>query len=1051
MSELPGGLIGRCIRASVAHQRLVLLLAALAVAWGCANLRGLSVDALPDLSDVQVIVRTGYPGQAPQIVEDQVTFPLATALRAVPGATAVRGYSFFGDSFVYVLFADGVDQYWARARVLEALERIEERLPREVHPVLGPDASGVGWIYEYALVDRTGRNDLYKLRSLQDWWLRYQLQSVPDVAEVATLGGMVKTYQVVVDPQELRASRLTLAQIRAAIEAGNRESGGSVLEMAESEYMVRATGYIRSVEDLRHVPLGLGAGGTPLLLQDVAEVRLGPGLRRGIADLDGEGEVVGGIIVMRSGANARAVIGNLQRRLSELERRLPPGVQIVPTYDRSVLIDRAVRNIESKVLYELIAVIAVCVAFLFDAAAGLVAAAVLPLGVLIALYIMSAQGMSANIMSLGGIAVAIGAMVDAALVMTENVYKRLERAAAAEQPLAGSARLSLIVGACAEVGPALFISLLIIALSFLPILFLEGQERRLFAPLAYTKTYAMLAAALLSITLVPALLSVLVRGSTPRELGNPLNRLATRLYRPVLVFALHRPRLVVGCALLLVLLSIWPIAHTGVEFLPDMDEGDLLYMPMALPGISAEAARRLLLATDRLLASVPEVERVFGKAGRADSATDPAPLEMLETVVKLRPRAQWRAHVTLAQIRSRLDSLAHMPGITNSWTAPIRGRIDMLSTGARTPLALVISGPSSAEIQRLGLRIEQLLRGIPGERQIFSERSAQGRYVLVDTDRVAAARYGLNMQAIHDVVELAIGGHTIGETVEGRERYPISLRYPQQWRDSPESIRDLPLVAADGAQLTLGDVARVSIKSGPSMIRSEDALPAAWIYITQGNTDVTSFVRRAQAEIDAEHILPSGYSLRWTGQYEYLQRSFARLKTVVPLTLMIIVVLLYCAFGRAADVLLILGSLPIALCGGAWALWLLDYRLSLGSAIGFIALAGVAVETGVIMLIYLNNAWVARRAATDNPTRQDLHTAVIEGALMRLRPKLMTCAAILVGLLPLMFGGGAGAELMQRIAAPMVGGMVSATLLTLIVIPTLYLQVRARTDLQALN
>ena len=1045
------GVIGRIIRACVRHRVLVLIAVLVLAVVSLESLARTQVDALPDLSEVQVIIRTSYPGQAPQVVEDQVTFPLTTSLLAVPSATTVRGYSFFGDSFVYVLFAAGTDPYWARARVVEYLDRAESRLPAGIRPTLGPEATGVGWVYEYALVDRTGAHDITQLRSLQDWWLRYELQSVDGVAEAATIGGMVKEYQVVVDPLKLRAFHIPIAHLRTAIVAGNGEVAGSVIELAEAEYMIRASGYVKSIEDLRQIPIGVSDTGRAVSLQDVADVRIGPQMRRGVADLDGEGEVVGGVVIVRQGANARAVISAVKARLAQLAPSLPKGVEIVPAYDRSTLIDRAIAGLGGKLAIEFAIVLLVCLVFLFHLRSGLIVVAVLPMGMLVAFLIMRLQGLTANVMSLAGIAVAIGAMVDAAIVMVENVHKRLERLPAARETEADSAagpvladRIEIIVAACTEVAPALVCSLLIVALSFLPVLALQGQELRLFAPLAYTKTYAMTAAALLSITVVPVLIVLLVRGPVRSERDSIVNRAAAAAYRPLLQFSLRRPWWVVGGATALVLSSAIPFSLMGGEFMPEMDEGDLLYMPTTLPGISIDAAGDLLRRTDRAIREIPEVERVFGKAGRAETATDPAPLEMIETVVKLKPRSQWRPGLTLEELRAQLDASVRLPGLTNSWLAPIKSRIDMLSTGVRTPLALKVTGPDVARLAGLAQRFERILGQVPGAVSVYAERASDGRYLDIDIDRAAAARYGLNVGDVHDVIALAVGGRTVGETVEGRERYPINVRYPQSWRDSPERLRSLPIFTERGAQITLGDIAHLRVTRGPAMIRSEGAIPAAWVNVVVGERDLRSFVREAQSRLEREVALPSGYTLHWTGEYEDMERAFGRLKVVIPCTLAIIVLFLYVTFRRVGDVVLILGALPLCLVGGCWLMWLLGYHMSIATAVGFIALAGVAAETGIVMLLYLNNAWEARRRSVPEPTGADLQEAIVAGALLRLRPKLMTVLTIIAGLLPMMFGSGAGSEFMRRIAAPMIGGMVTATLLTLLAIPALYLLMNRR-------
>ncbi|HXW11105.1 MAG TPA: efflux RND transporter permease subunit [Steroidobacteraceae bacterium] len=1030
-------MIARAIRGSLANPVLVLLFAAMLTVAGFWALRNTPVDALPDLSDVQVIVRTSFPGQAPRVVEDQVTFPLTTALLAVPGATTVRGYSFFGDSFVYVLFEDGTDLYWARSRVLEYLSQAAARLPEGVRPALGPDATGVGWIYQYALVDRTGRHDLAQLRSIQDWFLKFELQALDGVAEVATVGGMVKQYQVVVDPLRLRGYGIPLMMVEEAIRKGNQEVGGSVIEMAEAEYMVRATGYVESIADLERIPVMVTDQATPVLLRDVADVRVGPEMRRGISELDGQGEAVGGIIVMRSGDNARDTIVRVKAKLDELRAGLPEGVEIVETYDRGSLIQRAVDNLKRKLLDEFIVVAIVCFVLLLHVRSGLIVVIVTPIAVASAFIVMNAQGINANIMSLGGIAIAIGTLVDAAIVMIENVHKKLEH-----QP-DESRRMESIYEGCREVGPSLFFSLMIVALSFLPVFTLEAQEGRMFAPLAYTKTYAMVAASLLSITLVPVLIWYLVRGRIRPEHANPVNRAAAAAYRPALMLALRRPWAVVVAASVFVLATLWPASQLGSEFMPELDEGDLLYMPTTLPGLSTDAARALLQQTDRLIKTVPEVERVFGKAGRAETATDPAPIEMFETTIMLKPRDQWRPGMTPDKLKAELDGLVKFPGMSNAWGYPIKTRIDMLATGIRTPVGIKIMGPDLQVIQELGQRIEAIVRQVPGTTSIYAERTATGRYVDIDIDRVAAARYGLNIKDVQDIVGSAVGGMTVSYTVEGLERYPINLRYPQEFRDSLEKLKQLPIVAPTGANVTLQDVARVGIADGPGMIRSENARPSGWVFVDLQGRDLGGFVEEARSRIAEQLELPAGYSLSWSGQYEYLARAVERLKVVVPATLAIIVLLLYLNFRNGRDVGLILFALPFALVGGIWLLYLLDYDLSIAAAVGFIALAGVAAETGVVMVMYLEHAWAQRRAraAAEGraPTRPELREAIVEGALLRLRPKLMTVITIIVGLLPIMWGSGTGSEMMRRIAAPMIGGMVSATILTLVIIPSLYL------------
>ncbi|MFV8782960.1 efflux RND transporter permease subunit [Microbulbifer sp. SA54] len=1020
------------------HNRALVLIGAVALALaGLYSLRNTPVDALPDLSDVQVIVKTSYPGQAPQVVEDQVTYPLTTAMLSVPGAHTVRGYSFFGDSYVYVIFDDDVDLYWARSRVLEYLSQVAPRLPTAATPELGPDATGVGWIYSYTLVDRSGQHDLAQLRSLQDWFLKYELQTLPGVSEVATVGGMVRQYQVQVDPLRLRAYDLTLAQVQAAIERGNRESGASVVEMAEAEYMVRASGYIQSVEDLRQLPLMVNASGTPLLLRDVADVHLGPQMRRGLSELDGEGEAVGGVIVMRFGENARAVIDRVRARLDELQRSLPDGVEIVPTYDRSELIDSAVENLWHKLLEEFIVVALVCALFLFHLRSSLVIAISLPLGIIGAFIVMHLQGINANIMSLGGIAIAIGAMVDGAIVMIENLHKHMERT-----PLNDENRWKVVGEAASEVGPPLFFSLLIITLSFLPVFALEGQEGRLFAPLAYTKTYAMAVAAGLAITLVPVLMGYLVRGNVKPEQANPINRAFTAAYRPMLELAIRHPKWVIGVALLLLASSLYPLSRTGSEFMPPLDEGDLMYMPSTHPGISIGKARELLQQTDKMIMQVPEVAQVWGKMGRAETATDPAPLTMVETIIRFKPRDQWRPGMTPEKLREELDAAVQLPGVTNAWVMPIKTRIDMLATGIKTPVGIKIAGPDLHQIEKVGTRLESLLGAVPGTTSVFAERVEGGRYIDIEIDRSAAARYGLNIQDVQTVIDTAVGGKNVGETVEGLERYPINLRYPQAWRDSPESLRGLPLVAPNGTHLSLGDVAKIEVQGGPPMIKTENARPNGWVYIDIHGRDLGSWVAEAQKLVAQELELPPGYSLAWSGQYEYMERARERLGLLLPITLGIIVLLLYFSFRHVGEVLVIMGTLPLALIGGLWLLYLLDYNLSVAVGVGFIALAGVAVEIGVIMLVYLNQAWDRTQAdcvaAERKPTLENLRDAIRSGAGQRMRPVLMTTATVFIGLIPVMIGSGVGSEVMQRIAAPMVGGMVSAMLLTLMVLPAVY-------------
>ena len=1036
-------MIAAIIRASVKARYLVILAALVLVAIGIGAVKTTSVDALPDLSDVQVIVRTTFPGQAPQIVENQVTYPLATTMLSVPGARVVRGYSFVGDSFVYVLFEDGTDLYWARSRVLEYLSQVQGRLPEGAKASLGPDATGVGWIYEYALVDKTGRHDLSQLRSIQDWFLRYELKTVPGVAEVASIGGMVKQYQVVLDPQKLVSYGVTQAQVTEALKRANQETGGSVIEMAEAEYIVRASGYLTSLDDFRAVPLKTATGGVPVRLGDVANIQIGPDMRRGVAELNGQGEVAGGVIVMRQGKNAREVINGVRTKLDELKKSLPPGVEIVTTYDRSGLIDRAVENLSSKLIEEFIVVALVCGLFLWHVRSALVAILTLPLGILMAFTVMRLQGLNANILSLGGIAIAIGAMVDAAVVMIENAHKHLEHWTRdnPDQPLETAERWTIITAAAAEVGPALFLSLLIITFSFVPIFSLEGQEGRLFAPLAFTKTYAMGAAAILSVTLIPVLMGFLIRGKIPSESANPINRWLTHIYRPALDWVLARPKKALVIAALVFATSIWPISQLGGEFIPQMNEGDLLYMPSALPGISTAKAASLLQLTDRLIKTLPEVDSVFGKAGRADSATDPAPLEMFETTIRFKPKAQWRQGMTQDRLIDELDHAVKVPGLANFWIPPIRNRIDMLSTGIKSPIGIKVAGSNLAEIDKVAKQIELLAKGVPGVGSALAERLTGGRYIDVQINRAAAARYGMNVADVQSVVSGAIGGETVGQTVEGLARYPISVRYPRELRDSIDGLRNLPVVTPSLQQITLGTVASIGVSEGPPMLRSENGRPVTWIYIDGRGRPLTAIVGDLQRVVSARVKLPTGISVTYTGQFEFLQRAIERLKIVIPVTLLIIFLLLYATFRRFDEAALIMGTLPFALTGGLWLLYLLGYNQSVATGVGFIALAGVSAEFGVVMLIYLKHALAERGA---EPNDAAIEAAVREGALLRVRPKAMTVAVILAGLFPILIGTGTGSEVMSRIAAPMIGGMITAPLLSMLVLPAAFLLLRRR-------
>ncbi|MDH2244146.1 efflux RND transporter permease subunit [Pseudomonas sp. GD03909] len=1032
-------MIAALIRWSVLNRFLVLLATLLMTAVGIWAVRTTPIDALPDLSDVQVIIRTPYPGQAPQIVENQVTYPLTTTMLSVPGAKTVRGYSFFGDSFVYVLFEDGTDLYWARSRVLEYLSQVQSRLPAGAKPSLGPDATGVGWIYQYALVDRSGTHDLAQLRSLQDWFLKYELITLPNVAEVATIGGMVKQYQVVLDPLKMASLAVTQAQVIEAIGMANQETGGAVLELAETEYMVRASGYLQTLGDFRQIPLQLSARGVPVTLGDVAHIQLGPEMRRGIAELDGEGETVGGVVILRSGKNARETLAAVHAKLEELKSSLPEGVEIVTTYDRSELIDRAVENLSFKLLEEFVVVALVCGIFLWHLRSSLVAIVSLPIGILIAFVVMRYQGINANIMSLGGIAIAIGAMVDAAVVMIENAHKKAEawRHANPGKALEGEEHWQVMTSAAEEVGPALFFCLLIITLSFIPVFTLEAQEGRLFGPLAFTKTYAMAAAAGLSVTLVPVLMGYWIRGKLPDEARNPLNRGLIRVYRPALNAVLDHPKSTIAVAVLILATTLWPMSRLGGEFLPPMDEGDLLYMPSALPGLSAQKAAQLLQQTDRMIRTVPEVETVFGKAGRAESATDPAPLEMFETTIRFKPREQWRAGMTPEKLVDELDRAVQVPGLTNIWIPPIRNRIDMLATGIKSPIGVKIAGANLEEIDRISQQVEAVAKKVPGVSSALAERLVGGRYIDIDINRQDAARYGLNIADVQSIVSSAIGGETIGETVEGLARYPISVRYPREWRDTPQALERLPILTPQGSQITLGSVARVRVSDGPPMLRSENARLAGWVYVDVRGRDIASVVADLRKAVSADVTLLAGMSLAYSGQFEFLERANERLKLVVPATLLIIFVLLYLTFSRLDEAVLIMLTLPFALTGGVWFLYLMGYNLSVATGVGFIALAGVAAEFGVIMLLYLKNAW-AEQLRDGQSDEAALCDAIREGAVQRVRPKAMTVAVIVAGLLPILLGAGTGSEVMSRIAAPMVGGMLSAPLLSLFVIPAAY-------------
>lgn len=1029
-------MIASIIRWSITNRFFVLLSTAIIVGLGIYSLKRTPVDAIPDLSDVQVIIKTSYAGQAPQVVQDQVTYPLTTAMLSVPGAVTVRGYSFFGDSYVYVIFDEDTDLYWARSRVLEYLSQVAPTLPESAKPQLGPDATGVGWVYIYSLIDRTGKHDISQLRSLQDWFLKYELQTVSGVSEVAAVGGMVKQYQVTVNPEKLRAFNIPLSHVQMAIKRANQEVGASVIEMAEAEYMVRASGYIQNKDDLANIPLGVNESGTPLLLKDIADIQLGPQMRRGIAELNGEGETVGGIVVMRFGENAQSTIDGVKEKLEQLKKGLPDGVEIVTVYDRSGLIQSALQNLWQKLFEEFVVVALVCVIFLFHVRSSLVAIVSLPIGILTAFIVMYFQGINANIMSLGGIAIAIGAMIDGAIVMIENMHKHMEKT-----PLTPENRWDIVSKSATEVGPALFFSLLIITVSFVPVFTLEAQEGRMFSPLAYTKTYAMAASAALAVTLVPVLMGYFIRGKVLPEHRNPINRVLIRAYTPVLKTVLNYPKVTVACALLILLSALWPAQKIGSEFIPPLDEGDLMYMPTTYPGISIGKARELLQQTDKLIATVPEVLTVFGKIGRAETATDPAPLTMIETFIQLKPRDEWREGVTTESLKKEFDSLVKLPGVTNAWVMPIKTRIDMLATGIKTPVGIKVAGPDLTIIQSIGKQLEDILGEVEGTASVYSERVAGGRYLDIDIQREKAARFGLNIADVQQVIASAIGGMNVTQSVEGLERYPVNIRYPQSYRDSPKQLALLPIVTPRGERIALGDVAIIDIVDGPPGIKSENARINGWTFVDIENVDVGSYVKHAKTLVDSKLDLPAGYSINWSGQYEYMERAKAKLTYVIPLTLAIIVVLLYLNFRSFTEVAIIMGTLPLAVVGSAWLMYILEFNFSIAVGVGLIALAGVAVEIGVIMLVYLNQSVSNLRSNYSDVskiTTSNFRQAVLDGAVLRVRPVLMTTGATIAGLLPIMVGSGTGSEVMQRLAAPMVGGMVSALVLTLLVLPAIY-------------
>ncbi len=1033
-------MIERIINWSIKNRFLIVILTLFLIATGVYMMFKTPVDAIPDLSDVQVIVKTSYPGQAPQVVEDQVTYPLATALLAVPGATSVRAYSYFGDSYIYVLFKDSTDLYWARSRVLEYLNQAASKLPLGAKPELGPDATGVGWVYQYALVDKSGKHDLSELTSLQNWLVKFELQTVPSVSEVATVGGMVKQYQVVLEPNKIRAFGIPLDKVRKAIMNANSEVGGSVVEMGEAEYMVRTKGYIKSIQSLKHIPLGVSKQGIPIFLSNVADIKLGPQMRRGVAELNGKGEAVGGVVVMRMGENALSTIKLVKQKLSEIQKSLPVGVKIVPVYDRSGLIYRAIHTLSWTLVIEFLVVALVCILFLFHFRSSLVVIISLPLGILVAFIIMYLQGINANIMSLSGIAIAIGVMVDAAIIMVENMHKKMEAVQASGEKIN---HWELVKKASIEVGPTLFFSLLITTVSFLPVFALQAQEGRMFSPLAFTKTYAMAAAAGLSITLVPVLMGYFVRGKIVPEDKNPINRFLQFIYRPVFYLIIRFPKTLLLMACLLFALTYFPYLKLGSEFMPPLNEGDLMYMPTTLPGISIGKARQLLQQTDKLIRTVPEVKNAFGKVGRAETATDPAPLTMIETIIQLKPESQWRVGMTIEKIKQELNRIVKIPGVTNAWVMPIKTRIDMLATGIKTPIGVKITGPTLAGIDKIGARLEKVLKHVPGTASVYADRTKGGRYITVHINRQLAARYGLNIKHIQNVVSTAIGGMNVTETVEGRERYPVNLRYPQSDRDSVEKIKLLPLVSPSGAHIPLADVATVKVENGPPMIKSEDAKLTGWVLVDIDNIDVGTYVKNAKALIRKEIKLPSTYQLHWSGQYEYMQRAKARLFILVPITLLLIFLLLYIHSHNLVEVMIVMGTLPLSLIGGVWLMYFLNYNMSVAIGVGFIALAGVAVETGMVLINYLNNALSEKQGecVTANRffTKDDLISVVEQGVLKRIRPIMMAIAATFAGLLPVMLSRGTGSAVMHRIAAPMVGGLISATILTLIVIPAIFL------------
>jgi copper/silver efflux system protein len=1034
-------MLEKIIAWSIKNRVLVVLLTVLAVSAGIWALVTTPVDAIPDLSDVQVIVYTEFKGQSPRIVEDQITFPLTTALLSVPGARVVRGYSFFGYSLVYVIFKDGTDIYWARSRVLEYLSTAQKRLPAGIVPTLGPDATGVGWVYEYALT--SSKRSLAELRSFQDWYLKYGLSSVEGVAEVASVGGYVKQYQVVLDPARLSAYNIAVSDVETALKNGNSDAGGEVVEIAETEFAVRGLGYITSLDDIRNIPVRAGAAlGAPVRIADIATVNVGPEMRRGVAELDGKGEVAGGIVVMRYGENAQKVIKAVQKKLDELKAGLPNDVEIVPAYDRSSLIERAIANLRNKLFEEMLIVAFVCIMFLFHARSALVAVFTLPAAVLMAFFVMRLQGLSANIMSLSGIAIAIGAMVDAAVIMVENAHKHIE-AESTKPPGGRLPHWQVILEASQEVGPALFWSLLVITVSFVPIFTLGAQEGRLFKPLAFTKTYAMAAAAVLAVTIVPVLMGYFIRGRIRPELENPLSRLLVLLYEPVVGFVMRRPKTVIVSAIAIVAVSVIPFSRLGSEFMPPLYEGDLLYMPTTMPGVSITKAKELLQQTDRIIASFPEVKRVFGKAGRAETATDPAGLDMLETVIMLRPEKEWRPGMTPDRLVAALDAAIKFPGLANSWTMPIKTRIDMLSTGIKTPVGVKISGPGLDTLQSIAGQVEAALKTVPHTASAFAERAVGGNYLDIKINRAEAARYGLNISDVQSVIQTAIGGMNVTSTVEGLERYPLNMRYPSELRDNVESLKRVLVSAPQGTQVPLGQVASFSFTKGPMVIRSEDSRPNAWVFVDVRGTDAGTYVKSARAAVAASVGLPAGYSIIWSGEFEYMERMQKRLMVVIPLTLFIILIIIFLNTRSLVKTGIVLCAVPFSAVGALWLVFLLEYNMSLAVWVGLIALAGLDAETGVVMLLYLERAFDAARKK-GGLSMQALKEAIDHGAVRRVRPKIMTASVIIAGLLPIMWGHGAGSDIMKHIAAPMVGGVVTSVLMELLVYPAIYLLWRKR-------